>query len=113
MLKGHPAGFSGFGVIFSVFDVAGARDAPAATLTSTYDASRPISIGRFTISDYHGKHRVLNVPEILMYSSNIGAARMAVAAGGQKQRAVLARLGLLTIPKVEIAEVAAPPHPAK
>ncbi|MBV8133645.1 MAG: penicillin-binding protein 2, partial [Alphaproteobacteria bacterium] len=61
------------GSIFKIFTVAMALDYGTATVTSTYDASHPIRIGRFTISDYHGKHRVLNVPEILMYSSNIGA----------------------------------------
>src|SRR5438132_9036519 len=38
---------------------------------------------------------------------------MSGAAGRQKQRDFLARRGLLTIPKVEIAEVAAPHYPAK
>jgi cell division protein FtsI (penicillin-binding protein 3) len=113
MFNRNTLGVYELGSIFKIFTVAMALDAGTATLTSTYDASRPISIGRFTISDYHGKHRVLNVPEILMYSSNIGAARMAVTAGGQKQREFLARLGLLTTPKVEIAEVAAPHYPAK
>src|SRR5262249_14249053 len=101
------------GSIFKIFTVAMALDAGTSTLASTYDASHDIHIGRFTIGDYHGKHRVLSVPEILMYSSNIGAAKMAVAAGGQRQREFLARLGLLKAPKIEIAEVAKPHFPAK
>jgi len=101
------------GSIFKIFTVAMALDYGTSTLTSTYDASHPIKIGRFTISDYHGKHRVLSVPEILMYSSNIGAARMAVAAGAEKQREFLARLGLLKTPKIEVSEVGAPHYPAK
>jgi cell division protein FtsI (penicillin-binding protein 3) len=101
------------GSIFKIFTVAMALDYGTATVTSTYDASHPIRIGRFTISDYHGKHRVLSVPEILMYSSNIGAARMAVAAGAQTQREFLTRLGLLETPKIEISEVGTPHYPAK
>jgi len=101
------------GSIFKIFTVAMALDYGTATVTSTYDASHPIRIGRFTISDYHGKHRVLSVPEILMYSSNIGAARMAVAAGAQMQREFLTRLGLLETPKIEISEVGTPHYPAK
>src|SRR6516165_10845097 len=101
------------GSIFKIFTVAMALDYGTATISSTYDASHPITIGRFTISDYHGKHRVLSVPEILMYSSNIGAARMAVVAGAQTQREFLARLGLLKTPKIEVSEVAAPHYPAK
>lgn len=101
------------GSIFKIFTVAMALDSGTSTITSTYDASHPITIGRFTISDYHGKHRVLNVPEILMYSSNIGAAKMAVAAGAQRQKEFLAKLGLLKAPKIEVSEVAAPHFPAK
>ena len=101
------------GSIFKIFTVAMALDCGTATVASTYDASHPIKIGRFTISDYHGKHRVLSVPEILMYSSNIGAARMAVAAGAQTQREFLARLGLLKPPKIEVSEVGTPHYPAK
>jgi cell division protein FtsI (penicillin-binding protein 3) len=101
------------GSIFKIFTVAMALDYGTSTLASTYDASYPIHIGRFTISDYHGKHRVLSVPEILMYSSNIGAAKMAIAAGGQRQREFLARLGLLKPPKIEVSAAAAPHFPAK
>src|SRR5271165_5726558 len=101
------------GSIFKIFTVAMALDAGTSTLASTYDASHDINIGRFTIGDYHGKHRVLSVPEILMYSSNIGAAKIAVAAGGQRQRDFLARLGLLKPAKIEISEVGAPHYPAK
>jgi cell division protein FtsI (penicillin-binding protein 3) len=101
------------GSIFKIFTVAMALEAGTSTISSTYDASHPIRIGRFTISDYHGKHRVLSVPEILMYSSNIGAARMALVAGAQKQREFLDRLGLLKKPKIEVFEVATPHYPAK
>ena len=41
----------------------------------------PIRIGGFTIKDFHGKHRVLTVPEIFQYSSNIGTAKMADIVG--------------------------------
>jgi cell division protein FtsI (penicillin-binding protein 3) len=101
------------GSIFKIFTVAMALEAGTSTISSTYDASHPIRIGRFTVSDYHGKHRVLNVPEILMYSSNIGAARMALAAGAQRQREFLDRLGLLRKPKIEVFEVATPHYPQK
>ena len=69
------------GSVFKIFNTAMALDAGVATMTKSYDASHSIQIGRFTIDDYHGKHRWLSVPEIFMYSSNIGSARMAVDAG--------------------------------
>ena len=55
-----------------------------------------IRVGRFTIDDFHGKHRVLTVPEVFIYSSNIGSARMALKVGQQGQQDYLSRFGLLT-----------------
>ena len=113
MFNRNTLGVYELGSIFKIFTVAMALDYGTSTLTSTYDATHPINIGRFTIGDYHGKHRVLSVPEILMYSSNIGAAKMAMAAGGQRQREFLSRLGLLKAPKIEVSEIGSPHFPAK
>jgi cell division protein FtsI (penicillin-binding protein 3) len=101
------------GSVFKLFTAALALDSGVATMTKQYDASHNIHIGRFTISDYHGKHRWLSVPEIIMYSSNIGAARMALDAGAQRQEAYLGRFGLLKRAPIELDEVATPhyPHP--
>jgi cell division protein FtsI (penicillin-binding protein 3) len=102
------------GSVFKIFNTAMALDSGVATMTSTYDARNPIEIGRFTIEDYHGKHRILSLPEIFMYSSNIGSARMAMAAGGDRQRGFLGRLGLLAPVPIELdkVEVAKPHFPA-
>ena len=100
------------GSVFKLFTAAMALDSGVATMTKQYDASHDIHIGRFTIEDYHGKHRWLSVPEIFMYSSNIGSAKMAVDAGAERQRGFLARLGLLQPVPVEIDEVAKPHYPA-
>jgi cell division protein FtsI (penicillin-binding protein 3) len=113
MFNRNTLGVYELGSIFKIFTVAMALDYGTSTLSSTYDATHPINIGRFTIGDYHGKHRVLSVPEILMYSSNIGAAKMAMAAGGQRQREFLSRLGLLKAPKIEVSEIGSPHFPAK
>jgi cell division protein FtsI (penicillin-binding protein 3) len=102
------------GSVFKIFNTAMALDSGTATMTSTFDARNPIQIGRFTIEDYHGKHRVLSVPEIFAYSSNIGSARMAVAAGAKLQRDFLAKLGLLEPVPIEFdkADVGRPHFPA-
>ena len=99
------------GSIFKVFTAAMALEAGTSKLTSSYDASHPIHISRFTISDYHAKNRWLTVPEIFMYSSNIGAAKMALDAGGAAQERFLQRLGLLAPAKLEINELGAPEFP--
>jgi len=101
------------GSTFKLFTAAMALDSGTVTLRSGYDASQPIRVARFTISDYHGKNRWLSVPEILVYSSNIGAAKMAVDVGTKAQRAYLGRLGLLRAPGIELPEVGLPLTPAR
>ncbi len=100
------------GSVFKIFTVAMGLDDHVATLDSSYDATNPIKIGRFTIHDDHAQRRWLTVPEIFMYSSNIGAAKIAVEAGSDRQRDFLGRLGLLRQPDFELREVAAPLVPS-
>ena len=50
-------------------------------MKDTFDASRPLHIAGFTINDFHGKKRTLSVPEVFIYSSNIGTAKMADVVG--------------------------------
>jgi cell division protein FtsI (penicillin-binding protein 3) len=99
------------GSVFKTFNTAMALDSGVATMTKQYDAAHNIKIGRFTITDYHGKKRALSVPEIYMYSSNIASARMALEAGAARQREFLARLGLLKPVPIEFDEVAKPHYP--
>jgi cell division protein FtsI (penicillin-binding protein 3) len=101
------------GSVFKIFTTAMGLDSGATTMDGRFDATYPIHIGRFTISDYHGKHRWLSVPEILMYSSNIGEAKIALAVGGDRQQEYLRRFGLLTSPSFELKEIGKPHYPAK
>ena len=107
----------GFGVyemgsVFKVFTVAGVLDSGLASMRSSYDASAPIHYGRFTISDFHGKGRSLSVPEVFIYSSNIGSARMALHMGVERHRAFLKKLWLTRRVPTEIGETAAPIVPS-
>ena len=100
------------GSVFKIFTVAMALDAGVVTLNDGYDTSKPIRVARFTINDFHGKNRWLSVPEILMYSSNIGAARMAMDTGTAAQRSFLERLGLTRPASIELSEVGTPMLPS-
>jgi len=100
------------GSTFKIFTTAMALDSGAARMSGGFDASKPIRVARHRISDYHGKNRWLSVPEIFMYSSNIGAAKMALALGTRGQRDYLGRLGLLTPASVEVPEVGTPLVPS-
>src|SRR5260370_32044883 len=68
------------GSTFKIFNTAMALETHTATLASSYDATQPLRIGRFTIHDDHPQPRWLTVPEIFQYSSNIASPRMAVQA---------------------------------
>jgi len=100
------------GSTFKLFTAAMALDTGTVTLKSGYDASQPIRVGRFTINDFHAKNRRLTVPEIILYSSNIGAAKMAMDIGGDEQQRYLERFGLLTPATIELPEVGTPLMPA-
>jgi len=99
------------GSTFKLQTASMALDNGVVNLWNGFDATSPIHIGRFTINDFEGKHRFLYIPEILAYSSNIGAAKMAEASGAAMQRAWLEKMGMLKRLPVELPEAAAPLAP--
>jgi cell division protein FtsI (penicillin-binding protein 3) len=102
------AGVFELGSVFKMFTLAAALDSGVAAMSSTVDASRPLHLGRFTIKDFHGKGRVLNFPEIFIYSSNIGTGRLALALGQQRHPSYFARFGFLKRLNTDLPEVGAP-----
>lgn len=73
-----------------------------------FDAAQDIHIGRYTISDFEGKHRWLYLPEVLAYSSNLGAAHIALDVGAARQRAWLREMGMFSRVPVQLPEAALP-----
>ncbi len=73
-------------------------------LARRYDATTPIAIGRFKISDDHPQRRWLNVPETLVHSSNIATARIADEIGQQKMEGFFRKLGFYEAPHIELRE---------
>ncbi|WP_339853710.1 penicillin-binding protein 2 [uncultured Nisaea sp.] len=92
------------GSTFKIFNTAMALDYGTTTLHNGYDASKPIRVARFTINDDHAKNRWLSVPEIFMYSSNIGSVKMAMDVGGERQQAFMKKLGFLDSSAIELPE---------
>ncbi|WP_306117716.1 MULTISPECIES: penicillin-binding protein 2 [unclassified Roseitalea] len=105
------AGTFEMGSTFKAFTTAMALDSGQVTLDSRFDARKPLRFGRFTINDFHGKNRVLTVPETFIYSSNIATARMAEVIGVEGHRAFLKRMGLLDRMDTQLPEVARPTEP--
>ncbi|MBO6893541.1 MAG: penicillin-binding protein 2 [Roseibium sp.] len=101
------------GSVFKAFTTAMALDSGAVSINDSFDATRPIRAAGRTISDFHGKNRILSVPEIFIYSSNIGTAKMMLATGVARQKEFLERLHLTKRLKTELPENAAPLLPPK
>ncbi|MGA9137829.1 MAG: penicillin-binding protein 2 [Methylovirgula sp.] len=96
------------GSTFKALSVAMALDSGKVTLNSQIDARNSLRYGHFTIHDFHAQHRFLTVPEVFTYSSNIGAARMALMVGVPGHKAFLAKMGQLTRLRTELPESAEP-----
>ena len=66
------------GSTFKPLSIAAAMDRGAVTsMAKRYDATAPLAVAGFRIKDDHPLGRWINVPEILVHSSNIGTARIA------------------------------------
>lgn len=100
------------GSVMKTFTFAGALDSGAVKINNSFDATHALKVSRFTISDFHPERRWLTVPEIYMYSSNIGTAKMALAMGRQEHQAYLRKMGLLSRPRSELPEEGDPLVPA-
>jgi len=107
------AGLFEMGSTFKAFTTAMALDSGKVNMGSRFDARRPLRIGGHTINDFHAKRRILSVPEVFIYSSNIGTAKMADVVGVAGHREFLHRIGLLSRMPFELPEVAHPVEPKK
>src|SRR5690606_2904671 len=91
--------------------LAAAFDSGDATFSTVIDATEPIKFGRFRITDYHAKKRPLTVPEIFMYSSNIGTARIAQSLGEDGLNDSDEKLGFFERAPLELPERGQPLYP--
>jgi cell division protein FtsI (penicillin-binding protein 3) len=101
------------GSTFKAITTAMALDSGRFTINSTFDARSALRYGRFTINDYHAQRRVMTVPEVFIYSSNIGTARMALGIGVDGHKAFLRKLGQLERLRTELPESAEPLLPPR
>ena len=99
------------GSTFKVLNTAIALETGAANINQRFEVAKPMRISRFTITDYKPRIRPLNVPEIMVYSSNIGSARIAEAIGAETQRAYMDKLGLLDRLPLQLPETSKPLSP--
>src|SRR6185437_7573121 len=96
------------GSTFKALTLAMALDSGKVTLNSQVDARQSLRYGHFTIHDFEPQHRYLSVPEVFTYSSNIGAARLALMIGVDGHKAFLKKMGQLDRLRTELPESAEP-----
>ncbi len=103
------------GSTFKIFAVAQALDNGIVAPSTLIDTNGPMKWGRFTIRDFRNYGPSLTVEDVIVKSSNIGTARIAIALGAQAQQDFLHRLGLMDVLPLEISEAAraAPLLPAR
>jgi cell division protein FtsI (penicillin-binding protein 3) len=70
------------------------------------DTKGPMRWGRFTIRDFRNYGPRLSVEDVIVKSSNIGTARLAIEMGGAAQQDFLRSLGLMDVLPVELSEAA-------
>ncbi|QQV76313.1 penicillin-binding protein 2 [Sphingomonas aliaeris] len=102
------------GSTFKPITMAAAMESGTVTsMARRFDATKPMKVGRFTIHDDRGheQNRWLNIPETLIYSSNISTARIAKEIGVPRMQAMFRRLGFDTKPDIELREKGRPIWP--
>ena len=101
------------GSTFKLLTLAMALDSGKANLNSMFDARMPLRFGKFNIHDTHSLGRFITLSEVFTYSSNIGAARVALSIGVDGHQAFLRKMGQLDRLRTELPESAEPIVPKR
>ncbi len=92
------------GSVFKIFTVAQAMELGLINPNTMIDTQGPLTWGRFRIRDFHDYGPELSTTDVIVESSNIGTARIAMQIGADRQRAFLDSLGFLKPTQLEMVE---------
>jgi cell division protein FtsI (penicillin-binding protein 3) len=92
------------GSVFKIFAASQAIELGLINATTMIDTSGPLTWGRFRIRDFHEYGPELSAENVIVESSNIGTARIAMMIGADRQREFLGSLGLLVQTPLEMVE---------
>jgi cell division protein FtsI (penicillin-binding protein 3) len=92
------------GSVFKIFPVAQAIELGLINAETMIDTAGPMIWGRFRINDFHNYGAQLSATDVIVKSSNIGTAHIALMLGVDRQRAFLESLGFLAPTQIEMAE---------
>ncbi len=101
------------GSVLKIFNAAMSLESGKVKVSDKFDASEPLKLKYNVIKDYRGENRWLSVPEIMVYSSNIGSARMALKVGGAEQKQFMQKMGFFDELNFEITEKSKPIFPKR
>ena len=73
-----------------------------------FDVSLPLRVSSRTIRDFHPLNYAINIPEVIVHSSNIGSAKIAEKFGSETQLKYLRKLGFMNKMNLQIPEVGTP-----
>jgi cell division protein FtsI (penicillin-binding protein 3) len=114
LLKGDPGdsplfnravqGVYELGSTFKIFAVAQALDLGLVNPDTMIDTKEPYFFGKFRISDFHNYGPQNTVRNVIVKSSNIGTAHIALMIGKERQQAFLKSLGFFVPTPVELVE---------
>lgn len=101
------------GSTFKTLTLAMALDSGKATLNTMYDARGALHYGKFAIHDSHPLGRAISLSEVFTFSSNVGAARVALGQGVEAHKAFLKKVGQMDRLRTELPESASPIVPKR
>jgi cell division protein FtsI (penicillin-binding protein 3) len=116
LVKGDPAdsplfnravqGLYELGSTYKIFATAQAMELGLVNPTTMVDANAPMRWGKFLIKEFqnHNYGPLLSVTDVIVKSSNVGTAKLAMQIGGVRQQAFLKSLGLFDPSPIELIE---------
>ena len=92
------------GSTFKIFTIAQGIDERLVSRSTWIDTTGPLQWGRHRIRDFRDHGPALTVEDVIVESSNIGTARVAMMIGPERQQQFLRRLGFFSSTPVELIE---------
>jgi cell division protein FtsI (penicillin-binding protein 3) len=92
------------GSVFKIFPIAQAMELGLINPQTMVNTAGPMTWGRFRINDFHNYGSSLTATDVIVKSSNIGTAHVALMIGPERQQQFLRNLGLLEPTTIEMTE---------
>ena len=101
------------GSTFKSLTISEALDSGRVKMFDQFDARAPIHVANFTINDFHPEYKIMDVPHVFIFSSNIGTVKIVEKLGTDLFKSFLEKIGMMKPAPIELPEVGHPlvPNP--